>query len=73
MAVVFFFLFVVIGQWIYYIWKTINETTDTFLFLKVIQASIFIFFLLIYLFADWGSTYDPTDSAEWGTFGNEIS
>ena len=68
-AVAFFLFFVVIGQWIHYVWNLNKETTDILTYLQVIQTSVFIFFFLIYLLADWASTFDPTSSTDWNTFG----
>ena len=70
-AVAFFIFFVVIGQWIYYVWKTSNETTDTMVYLKLIQVSVFVFFLLAYLTADWFTIFFPSYSftVEWAPYG----
>ena len=68
-AVAFFFFFVVIGQWIHYVWNLNKESTDMLTYLQVIQASAFIFFFSIYLLATWANSYDPTVTAIWNTFG----
>ena len=71
LAVAFFILFVVIGQWIHYLWKKIDESTDMLTLLKTIQTSVFILFFLFYLLADWGPEFVPSANlaAEWNTFG----
>ena len=70
-TIAFFILFVVIGQWIYFVWKTIDESTDMFTLLKTIQTSVFVFFFLLYLAADWGAEFVPSADLppEWNTFG----
>ena len=68
-AVAFFFFFVVIGQWIHYVWNLNKESTDMLTYLQVIQASAFIFFFSIYLLAAWANSYDPTVTAIWNTYG----
>ena len=71
----FFILFIVIGQWILYVWQKTREPTDLLTYLKLIQTSVFIFFFLLYLFADWWALFYPTSSfnsampVEWNTYG----
>ena len=65
----FIILLVVVGQWIYYIWNTIDESTDMLTYLKIIQASIFILFFLVYIFVDWVSLFNPSHSQTWNAYG----
>ena len=63
----FFLLFIVIGQWIYYVWNQVDETTDILTFLKFIQTSIFVFFFVIYISAAWYVLFSIDISPEWGS------
>ena len=70
-ALAFFIFFVVIGQWIHYVWKTVDESTDTMTYLTLIQVSVFVFFLLAYLTADWFTEFFLSYSftVDWAPFG----
>ena len=74
-AIAFFMLFVVTGQWIVYVWKKTKESTDILTSLQLIQASVFIFFFLLYVLFDWWAIFYPTSNfngampEEWNTYG----
>jgi hypothetical protein len=61
--------FMIIGQWIYYVWNIVNESTDILTYLKVIQTCAFIFFLLIYFVANAATIYDADHAPSWNMLG----
>ena len=67
--IVFLIFLVFIGQWIYYVWKNINESTDIVTFLKVVQTHIFVFILFSYLLIGWSSVFITEYRVEWTCFG----
>ena len=68
-CVAFIILVVMVGQWIYYVWNTLNESADMLTYLKIIQASIFLIFFLVYIFVDWVSLFNPSSSQSWNAYG----
>ena len=73
LALAFFFLLVVIGQWIHYIWKTCHESSsDSLTYIKLIQASIFLFCFIIYLTVDWAIVFVSIDKLpyNWSILGS---
>ena len=70
-AVAFFILFYVIGTWCIYVRKNLDDSTDMLTYMKIVQTSVFAFFFLLYLLADWFAVYFPswTSYPEWNTFG----
>ena len=63
----FLLLFVVIGQWIYYVWSMNKETTDILTYMKVVQASVFIIFFFIYMLVTWYVTFIVNVPHEWNS------